>query len=196
MTGKNKFLLVCLSCFLFACADEQKGTPKPLGYFRLTPPASTYQQLNADCPFTFEYNQKAVWQPIANRGVCWGDLYFKSIRARVQLTYKSVNNEKDLNQFLEDGRTMAYKHAVKADGIREQEFNFPQKQVHGILYSIAGDAATSTQFFATDSTNHFLRGVVYFYASPNADSLKPVNDFMQVEMKHLIESLEWQNSLP
>jgi hypothetical protein len=49
------------------------------------------------------------------------------------------------------------------------------------------------QFFVTDSTNHFLRGVLYYYASPNADSLKPVNEFMLGEMQHLMESLRWQN---
>jgi hypothetical protein len=39
-----------------------------------------------------------------------------------------------------------------------------------------GNAASSTQFYVTDSTTHFLRGVLYFYSAPNADSLKPVND--------------------
>lgn len=196
MKLKHILFTTVILALLSACGDEETGTPKPLGYFRLDTPAPVYQELDVACPFSFEFNQKAEWQPVQDKGYCWGDVYYPSIKARLQLTYKAMQSAEDLPRFLEDSRSLAYKHVVKADGIREQQFSYPQTQVNGILYSIAGDAATTTQFIATDSTRHFMRGVVYFYASPNADSLKPVNDFMQEEVLHLIETLSWENSLP
>jgi gliding motility-associated lipoprotein GldD len=196
MKHRHILFLSVLFSVLIGCGNEEEGTPKPIGYFRIETPDTVYQQLHADCPYSFEYNQQAVWEPVADKGYCWGDLYFKDIKARLQLTYKPIQSEEDLARFLEDSRGLAYKHAVKADGILERQFNYPEHDVHGILYAIAGDAATSTQFVATDSTQHFMRGVVYFYASPNADSLKPVNMFMQEEVVHLIQTLSWENSLP
>jgi hypothetical protein len=52
--------------------------------------------------------------------------------------------------------------------------------------------ATAHQFFLTDSTKHFLRGALYFDATPNEDSLRPVNAFLQAEMKHLIQTFRWK----
>ena len=113
----------------------------------------------------------------------------------MQLTYKPVNPD-NLDTLLRDGQELAMKHQVKADGMQERLYQNPEQSVYGILYRIQGDAATSTQFFVTDSVDHFLRGVLYFYAPPNADSLKPVNDFMYDETVRLVETLQWQNWSP
>ncbi|MGZ5253868.1 MAG: hypothetical protein ACXWV4_05830 [Flavitalea sp.] len=45
----------------------------------------------------------------------------------------------------------------------------------------------------TDTTNHFIRGALYFDASPNADSLSVVNRFLEEDMKHLINTFRWKN---
>jgi gliding motility-associated lipoprotein GldD len=64
--------------------------------------------------------------------------------------------------------------------------------VTGIFFKVSGNAATARQFFVTDSTSHFLRGALYFDSTPNADSLGVVNDFLEVDMKHLINTLRWK----
>lgn len=180
-----------LPLLLFAaCNGEEDYTPKPRGYFRIDVPEKEYTQLENDCPYTFEYNRNAEWQPTETE--CWGDIYYPELKARLQLTYKDVSPE-NLPLILEEVRNLAFKHTVKADGISEKLYSDEQSDVHGILYKIKGEAATNTQFFVTDSTNHFLRGVLYFYAQPNVDSLRPVNDYMYDEVVHLIETLEWQN---
>ena len=177
-----------------ACGGEGEDyVPKPRGYFRIELPHREYQALMIDCPFTFEYNTAAEWQK--GRKECWGDVYYPGIKGRLQLTYKRAS-EDNLETLLEEGRQLAYKHTVKASGIQEKVFNDPLSEVYGVLYNIQGEAATNIQFFMTDSSSHFLRGVLYFYAEPNVDSLQPVNDFMSEEIIHLIESLEWKNSLP
>lgn len=186
-------ILVISALMITACGGDENYTPKPRGYFRIATPVQSYQHLETECPYTFEYNEAARWE--ANRRECWGDVYYPSIKARLQLTYKEVTST-NLDTLLGEGHELAFKHVVKADGITEKLYTDPEREVYGVLYKMRGEAASSTQFFMTDSTQHFLRGVLYFYAEPNEDSLQPVNDFMYEEVAHLIETLKWENSLP
>ena len=186
-------IYILITLVIAACGGEENYTPKPRGYFRIATPSQAYQHLKEECPYTFEYNEAAQWQP--DRHECWGDVYYPSIKARLQLTYKPVT-ENNLDTLLGEGHELAFKHVVKADGISEKLYTDTQRKVYGVLYKMQGEAASSTQFFMTDSTEHFLRGVLYFYAEPNEDSLQPVNDYMYQEVAHLIETLQWQNSLP
>ncbi len=62
--------------------------------------------------------------------------------------------------------------------------------ITGIFFKVGGNAATARQFFVTDTTSHFLRGALYFDATPNADSLGVVNNFLEADMKHLINTLQ------
>jgi gliding motility-associated lipoprotein GldD len=87
---------------------------------------------------------------------------------------------------------MSYKqHTYKASGIHPEQFE-TNSGVTGIYFTLKGNAATSNQFFATDSVKHFLRGALYFSATPNADSLQPVNDFLREDVWHLIQTLRWK----
>jgi gliding motility-associated lipoprotein GldD len=45
-----------------------------------------------------------------------------------------------------------------------------------MFYQVDGNAATNSQFYATDSTKHFLTAV-YFYAKPNFDSIMPAASY-------------------
>jgi gliding motility-associated lipoprotein GldD len=92
---------------------------------------------------------------------------------------------------MEDSRTLAYKHSLKADAIQEQVFMNPRDNVYGLIYRIEGNAASPMQFFLTDSTNHFLRGALYIREVPNIDSLKPVIDFLEPDIIRLIETTTW-----
>lgn len=191
---KISWMSLVVAMITVACgAENEDYTPKPRGFFRIDLPAQEYSTLDLNCPFSFEINRHAKWDP--KRQECWGDVYYPELQARLQLTYKSVDSS-NRDQLLEEGRELAYKHTVMADGIDEKLYNRPEDKVSGLLYVIEGDAASNLQFFMTDSTQHFLRGVLYFYAEPNADSLRPVNQFMREEVAHLIETLEWQNSSP
>jgi gliding motility-associated lipoprotein GldD len=64
--------------------------------------------------------------------------------------------------------------------------------IHGVYFTVGGNVATANQFFVTDSVRHFLRGALYFDATPNADSLGIVNDFLLTDMKHLVNTLRWR----
>ena len=63
--------------------------------------------------------------------------------------------------------------------------------MYGILYDIHGNSASNLQFFVTDSSNHFLRGSLYFNTIPNSDSLQPIKQHIKDDLQILIESLNW-----
>lgn len=178
--------IAILSLILAAC--ESNYTPKPYGNIRIDLPEKTYKVYNADCPYTFEYIDFAELEKKKN---CWLNIAYKGYSGKIHLTYKSV--EDNLEQLLRGSEELTFVHTVKADGIDSKVYTRPEDKVYGVFYNIEGNAATSTQFFVTDSTQHFLRGVVYFNSAPNADSLAPVTNYIQEDVQHLMETLKWVN---
>ncbi len=82
-------------------------------------------------------------------------------------------------------------HMQMATGIEPIVISRPD-HTGGIFYELAGNTATANQFFLTDSTKHFLRGALYFDATPTADSLGIVNDIIKKDLQHLINTLKWK----
>jgi gliding motility-associated lipoprotein GldD len=65
--------------------------------------------------------------------------------------------------------------------------------VFGLVYEISGsDAASTYQFYLTDSTKNFVRGALYFDLVPNNDSLAPVIDFLKKDVEHMITTFRWK----
>ena len=95
---------------------------------------------------------------------------------------------------MEDGHKMVFAHEAKATGIAAQQFDFPENNVSGLLYELSGPVATPLQFVATDSTNHFLRGSLYFLHVPNPDSIAPALEHVTKDVVRLIETLKWKAS--
>lgn len=189
------FLLV--SCFLFqSCADDEVISPKPRTYFRLSFPEKHYVKYEGACPFSCEipaYSKMNI-DSGATAEPCWLNLDFPSFHGRLHLSYKPVNG--NIDSYLEQTYTMTSRHQIKASGIAEQLISKDAAHVHGLIYNVEGNAASSLQFFLTDSTRHFIRGALYFYAVPNTDSIKPVIDFIQKDIQHLVETFEWKSIPP
>ena len=61
-----------------------------------------------------------------------------------------------------------------------------------MFFKVSGNVATANQFFVTDTTKHFLRGALYFDATPNEDSLGVVDEFLLKDMKHMINTFKWK----
>lgn len=186
------FIFFILLVFLFSGCESTTYTPKPTGYFRIDLPEKTYQTVALDCPFIFEIPTYATLQPNKNNAdkPCWFDIAFKTMNANIYFSYKPVEN--NINQFLEDSRTLAFKHTVKAFDIEQNTIAFPNKKVYGLVYEIEGNAASAYQFHLTDSINHFVRGSLYFNNVPNQDSIQPVLDFIKKDITHLFETFEWK----
>ena len=119
------------------------------------------------------------------------NIEFPDFKGKIHISYKKIDN--NLTAYLEDSRTMAMKHIPKASSIENKQYEDPVKNVYGLTYDISGtEAASPFQFYLTDSTNHFVRGALYFNTIPNNDSLAPVIDFIKQDIQHLIETFEWR----
>lgn len=179
---------------LSSCEDEDDViySPKPRGYFRIDMPKKEYVRYDEACPFTFDYPTYAVINKDKHKGAepCWLNIDFPKFKATIHLSYKKVEN--NIATYLEDSRNFAVKHQVKATGMNESVIIRDSSKVYGLLYDIEGNTASSLQFYMTDSTHHFLRGALYFNASPNIDSLKIVLDFIRQDVMQMIKTTRWK----
>ncbi|MEO0733760.1 MAG: hypothetical protein AAFZ52_13065, partial [Bacteroidota bacterium] len=83
-------------------------------------------------------------------------------------------------------------HNDRASDIEEIVIHREEARVHGIAFDIAGPAASPFQFFLTDSTNHFLRGALYFDTEVRPDSLAPVIAYAKEDIFRLVETFQWE----
>jgi len=190
MNSFRKITVVFFAFLLFSCESESY-TPKPKGYFRIDLPEKKYESATLDCPFTFEKPTYSVIKMVEQADKpCWFNLDFNTLNASLYFSYNKIEN--NLNQYLDDSRTLAFKHSVKATDIEQIIINYPQKKVYGLIYDIKGNVASEFQFHLTDSVNHFLVGSLYFNTPPNQDSIQPVLDFVKQDIEHLFSTFEWK----
>jgi len=187
--------LAGLMLALAACNSEPDYSPKPRGFYRIYFPKHEYQQYTSACAYTFTYPKYAVIEPDKSPGAkgCWINVQLPQFNGTLHLSYQPVTSKKVFNELVEDAHTFAFKHTVKASSIDEGVIHYPERNVYGIYYSIDGNAASSAQFFLTDSTRHYLRGALYFNTQPRLDSIQPVLDFVKKDMAVLIKSFKWRS---
>jgi gliding motility-associated lipoprotein GldD len=217
MLKKRNRQLWALSLLLATLACNSNYTQKPRGYYKIDFPEHKYQVFDKPgYPYRFEYPvyarvvQDSSYFDQQPENPYWINIDFPRFNGKIYISYieiggKSrfkVRNAKGeyvdsigVNSFdnlIKSSYALTYKHSYKASSIDDSVFTTPNK-VEGIFFKIGGDAATANQFLVTDSTKNFLRGALYFDATPNSDSLTIVNNFLQQDMKHLINSLTWVN---
>lgn len=191
---RNSILFVfCLA--LFSCTPHY--SPKPSSYFRIDFPEREYQLFDSIYPFTFEYPVYGVL--IDNRRASsetWLNINFPKYKGTIHLTHIDISAGGSFDKFIEDQQKIIYsKIAQKADAVDEFFIDVPEHDVYGILYNIGGNAASSVQFFVTDSVRNIIRGALYFSTRPNYDSLAPAINFFHQDIIHLIGSLEWKETM-
>lgn len=182
-----------LLLFLVASCGEDYS-PRPYGYYRIDFPEKFYTPMKTEAgfPYTFRISSEAVVIPDSNPDAeaYWINVYYPAYHAMINLSYKHITADTSLSGFQQDCHRLAYAHTVKAESIKEQSFS--RKDIFGLLYLIEGNTASSTQFFITDSVNHFLRGSLYFHCRPNKDSLAPVIDHLRRDIVEIMETTEFR----
>ena len=119
-------------------------------------------------------------------------LEYPALKGTIFLTYKTITTHENLIAFLKDAQNFTQKHTIKADEIIEQIYENKERKVYGMFYEVGGNAASQSQFYVTDSITHFLTGSLYFYAKPNYDSILPAANYLQKDIKHIMETVEWK----
>ncbi|QRM88424.1 gliding motility lipoprotein GldD [Lacinutrix sp. WUR7] len=190
----KQFLVLLIVIICFSCGKD--ATPKPEAKLRLEYPEANYSETNLKMPFSFEKNALATNVKTRKLGGddSYGiDLEYPALKGTIYLTYKSINkSEEKLISYLRDAQNFTQEHTQKADEIFSDLFENPKNKVYGMFYEVGGNAASQSQFYVTDSTDHFLTGSLYFYAKPNFDSILPAASYLKKDIKHIMETITWK----
>jgi gliding motility-associated lipoprotein GldD len=191
-------------------------TPKNEGYYKIDFPPKAYKIFNdSSYPYTFEYpvyaeiSRDSSYFNDGAKNPYWINISFPSFNGTIFISYKNIGGtstykiknadgsyrdstgKNNFEKMVNDSYNLTYKNDIKAYSIQDSVIHTPN-HVTGVFFNLSGNVATAKQFFLTDTLHHFLRGALYFDATPNEDSLRPVNAFLQQDMKHLINTLKWK----
>ncbi len=194
----RQYIPVFILCFIMLSCKPETYTPKPRGFYQVSFPKHEYRQFNMPgYPYTFEYPVYAniikdtVYFDKKPENPWWINVDFPSIGGRIYLSYKEISSAQTFSKLLEDAHRLTYYHDKRADYIEPKELN-NRYGVHCLLYEVGGNAASAYQFIATDTMRNFIRGALYFDVTPNADSLRPMNEFLKEDMEHMMQTLQWR----
>jgi gliding motility-associated lipoprotein GldD len=206
-------LALAIGILLMSC--NSVFTPKPKGYFKIDFPEHRYVRFEQPgFPYTFEYPayaqivQDSTYFDYVPENAYWRNIDFPQFDCRIFLSYKQVGGKAifrkplpngsfrdsiGINLFdkmVSDAFKMTYKNEMIATKIDDSLMR-TANGVNGVYFKLKGNTATARQFFLTDTTRNFLRGALYFHATPNADSIAPVQAFVEQDMKHIINTFRW-----
>ncbi|WP_445735708.1 gliding motility lipoprotein GldD [Mariniflexile sp.] len=186
-----------LSIIIIFCSCGQDYIPKPKGYLRLEYPQPQYKNIKVDVPFSFETNMLATkikYKKLAAPTESYGiNIEYPTLKGTVFLTYKAINgDQKNLIDYLRDAQKFTLEHTIKAEEIPVFPYENKERKVYGVFSEVKGNVASPAQFYVTDSVNHFLIGSLYFNAKPNYDSILPAANYLQKDMVHIMETLNWK----
>jgi len=199
--NKNSFWLLMAACMvgLVMSCEEYTPVPKPRTYPRVVYPEKAYKPFDKGyCNFTFdlpvyaEIEQDTAYFDEKPKDECWFDISVPALNAKIYCSYYPIHSRQDFEKFVSDAFEMTNKHTVKASYIDERPVHRNADRVHGVVFQVDGPAASSYQFFLTDSTRHFLRGSLYFNTVARPDSLAPVAAFMREDLDRMVATLKWK----
>ncbi len=212
LSGRLPAILFCLS-FLLSCNSPYASKKK--GYFKIDFPKHEYVRFeNPGFPYSFEYPvyasvvRDSSYFESASQNPYWININFPLFNGKIFISYKTIGGtsvykvktpagykdslgKNTFENMVNDSYNLTYKNDIKAYSIEDSLMRTPNN-ISGIFFRLAGSVATAKQFFLSDTTHNFLRGALYFDATPNEDSLRPVNAFLQEDMKHFINTLQWE----
>ena len=171
--------------------------PKPKGYNRIILPSHSYIPLPDTFPYFFEYSTHTVLLKDTSwiAEPYWIDIFYPEFEASIQVSYKPIRqSETLLKEYLATAYKLTSKHQVKAYAIDEAIIQTKHGKT-AVIANLSGEVPSQYQFFSTDSTNHFLRGALYFNTATQNDSLAPVINFIKEDINHMLNTLAWRHRL-
>ena len=195
----NKGLKYLIILLLSASCRPHVFTPKPTGFFKIDTPATHQYRLfsRPDFPYSFEYPVYSnVIQDTMNRKLMsqypyWVNIVFPELEGMINITYLDINSTTPLDKLNEDSWSLSFAHHDKMDSLGYWQCD-DKGGTKGVLLILGGNTASRYQFVVSDSLKHFIRGALYFNATPNADSLKPATDFLETDIKHMMSTIKWK----
>jgi gliding motility-associated lipoprotein GldD len=193
------FKLVFPLVFLF-CSCENVELPKPNAYLRLDFPSPIYEKIVFGANnTTLELNTASTLITIINNPnnlnlVILKSISYPLIDAEIKLEYFNLNKNNNLNDRLKNLNDFTSIHLKKSSNPPKiQEFTNQNKKVYASIINIKGDVTSPSQFFATDSLNNLLIGILNLKSMTKYDSILPALDYIKTDIYHLIESIKWND---
>ena len=208
-------LFAMIIAVLLSCNSTY--TSKKTGFYRIDFPQRAYQLFDEPgVPYSFEYPvyaeivKDSTYFDATPENPFWRNIDFPQFNARIFLSYKIIGGKatykvpqpgggyKDslgMNYFekmVNDAVNLTNKNESVATSITDSVFH-TSNGISGIYFKVGGNAATARQFFVSDTSRNFLRGALYFNATPNADSIQPVQQFLEQDILHLLNTFRWKN---
>lgn len=187
------FALLLLTATV-SCGHRNDYSPKPEAYLRLDMPPQSYHKVDTMAlPFVFEASDEAEMhiKKDQNREK-YIDLYYPRYQATVFLTYKALERGEWQAQ-VDTSYKFLSQHFDFSSGVDEKQYLDPSNHIVATTYQLKGSKVASTyQFWVSDTTSHFIRGALFLDRTPNNDSLAPVLDYLQHDLRHLVESIRWR----
>ncbi len=180
------------------CNTAPEAVPKPRAYPKIIYPNRQYVDFeDADCPFSFRYpNYFTIEKQTTFLGEnptnpCWFDLVAPSFNARIHCSYIPVSDNNTLDVLVRDAFTIANKINQRSNYMDEIRVGNAQG-VSGLVLEFQGPAASPMHFYLTDSTDHFLKASLYYNSKVRPDSLRPITEFIKVDIAEILNSFSWQ----
>lgn len=186
-------LLLMVPVFIALVGCDKTYLPKPNGYNRIDLPPHAYKNISEGYPYQLDLSAYSQLEADSfNLGEKdWVNINYQDFGAKVHLTYKKIDGKTvDFKTLSRDAFKLTAKHQIKAYGIEEAVLVTPEGYT-GVVAELSGEVPTQFQFFVTDSTDHFLRGALYFNTAMKNDSLAPVIEYIKVDMAHLMNSVKF-----
>ena len=181
----RNLLLFSLFLLFISCAEDY--LPKPKAYLNLDLGKNKYEKLSIERPYVFDVSKKSIAKGQQDN---WMKIEYPTLNASIDITYRPVNN--NLKELLIESEKLVFKHTSMAERISSNDFIDEDRRVFGSVYEITGNAASQIQFHVTDSTDHFIKGALYFYTKPNYDSILPAVFYVKKDIARIMETLEWK----
>jgi gliding motility-associated lipoprotein GldD len=211
-------LFITILCITICVACNEGFRPKPKQYTQIAlPKAHQYQQFTQpNFPYSFEYPVYATTvqdstffdnnRPDNN----WINIDYTKYNCKIFLSYSDVNGvsvykkklpngqyvdsvgKNSFEKLVKDAFNLTSKHDIKSSGKEDKLFKTDQGS-GGVYFYVSGQVASPIQFFITDTVKNFVRGALYYDASPNTDSTAPITKFIEEDINHLIKTFKWTN---
>jgi gliding motility-associated lipoprotein GldD len=208
--------ILLLLILVFPAGCNSTYTSKKQGYYKIDFPKRQYVKFDKPgFPYSFEYPvyarvvRDSAYFDNNDLNPYWVNIDFPSFNGEIFISYKVIGGssvykvktpegsyrdslgKNTFQNMVDDSYKLTYKNDIKAYSIQDSVMHTPN-HITGIFFRLSGSVATAKQFFLSDTLHNFLRGALYFDATPNEDSLRPVNDFLEEDMKHIINTLQWK----
>ena len=192
MINPKVYFIFLFGVLFLSCEEEENVLPRPIGQLRVEFSKHEYKSANIDnCPYTFEIPiHSELTSGLNQEAYCHKNIVYTDFNAVLYLSYYRLDSL-NVNNLIKESRDKVYEHVVKASSIDEELLIDTVNNVYGIFYDIKGNAATPFQFFLTDSSKNFIRASLMFNSQANYDSLKPMIQYLKVDLDKMIETTEW-----